>query len=230
MEHPFLVGEYFPVHPTHTKLDSLIDFIRPEAEPRIPASLPPLPNLSANDVLFLKPSDPPYAHYQGSANLRTQLQPALRAVCKTEQAVAVMTDWVRANNLSFAIRCRGHSYEGFSQSKDIVIDLRGLQRINIDTSAGLVTVGAGVSLYDVYQKLASRGYAFPAGTCPTVGISGHVLGGGYGLLARSHGLTCDNLEQLTMINCQVLAYKLLQAHIPNCFGLVEAAAAAVSGL
>ncbi len=38
-----------------------------------------------------------------------------------------MTDWVRANSLSFAVRRGGHSYEGFSQSIDVVIDLRGLQ-------------------------------------------------------------------------------------------------------
>jgi FAD/FMN-containing dehydrogenase len=30
-----------------------------------------------------------------------------------------------------------------------------------------------------------------SGTCPTVGISGHVMGGGYGLLARAYGLACD---------------------------------------
>jgi hypothetical protein len=46
-----------------------------------------------------------------------------------------------------------------------------LQDITVDTSAGLVTAGAGVSLYDVYQELANIGYAFPAGSCPTVGIS-----------------------------------------------------------
>jgi hypothetical protein len=166
------------------------------------AALPPLPNLPASDALLLTPADPQYADYLPAANLRTELAPALRAVCKTENAVAVMTDWVRSNSLSFAVRCGGHSYEGFSQSTDVVIDLRGLQDIAVDTSAGLVTAGAGVSLYDVYQELANVGYAFPAGTCPTVGIAGHALGGGYGLLARSHGLTCDNLLQVNMINAQ----------------------------
>src|SRR6202007_2854807 len=63
-------------------------------------------------------------------------------------------------------------------------------------------VGWGVSLYDVYQKLASQGYAFPAGSCPTVGVSGHILGGGHGLLARSHGLTCDSIEQVNVVDSQ----------------------------
>jgi FAD/FMN-containing dehydrogenase len=194
MEHPFQVEEFIP-EPREPS-DRLIT-ATPEPQA---AALPPLPDLPASEVLFLRPSDAQYAGYLASANLRTQLAPALRAVCKTEHAVAVMTDWVRSNNLSFAVRCGGHSYEGFSQSKEVVIDLRGLQDISVDTGAGLVTVGAGVPLYEVYQKLANRGYAFPAGSCPTVGIAGHALGGGYGLLARSHGLTCDNLEQVTVIN------------------------------
>ena len=200
MEHPFLVEEFTPAHTTH--IDSASANRLAAAEPQSSAALPPLPNLSASEVLFLTPSDPQYASYLASANLRTQLSPALRAVCKTEHAVAVMIDWVRSNNLSFGIRCGGHSYEGFSQSQDVVIDLRGLQDISVDTTAGTITVGAGVSLYDVYQQLANEGYAFPAGSCPTVGIAGHVMGGGHGLLARSHGLTCDVLRQVTMIDCE----------------------------
>jgi FAD/FMN-containing dehydrogenase len=200
MEHPFRVEEFTPEQAPHPSFETLNRVVTAGPQPAV--ALPPLPNLSASEVLFLQPSDPRYSDYLAAANLRTQLSPALRAVCKTENAVAVMTDWVRSNNLSFAIRCGGHSYEGFSQSQDVVIDLRGLQDINVDTAGGTVTVGAGVSLYDVYQALANEGYAFPAGSCPTVGIAGHVSGGGHGLLARSHGLTCDILQQLTMIDCQ----------------------------
>jgi FAD binding domain/Berberine and berberine like len=215
MEHPFLVEEFTPAHAAHIGFASANRFVT--AEPQPTAALPPLPNLSANEVLFLTPSDPQYASYLAAANARTQLSPALRAVCKTEHAVAVMTDWVRSNNLSFAIRCGGHSYEGFSQSHDVVIDLRGLQDISVDTSAGTVTVGAGVSLYDVYQQLANEGYAFPAGSCPTVGIAGHVMGGGYGLLARSHGLTCDVLDQVTMIDSQASTLHATATSEPDLF-------------
>jgi FAD/FMN-containing dehydrogenase len=200
MEHPFRVEEFVPEPTVSTDLEPSKRIVTAAPGPAV--ALPPLPILPATEVLFLRPSDAQYSSYLASANLRTQLNPALRAVCKTEHSVAVMTDWVRSNNLPFALRCGGHSYEGFSQSADVVIDLRGLQNISVDTHAGLVTVGAGVSLYDVYQKLAARGYAFPAGSCPTVGISGHALGGGYGLLARSHGLTCDSLQQVTMINSE----------------------------
>jgi hypothetical protein len=45
----------------------------------------------------------------------------------------------------------------------------------------------------VYAALAARGMAIPAGSCPSVGIAGHALGGGMGLAGRRFGLTADNL-------------------------------------
>jgi hypothetical protein len=131
------------------------------------APLPPLPNIPASDVLFLKPSDPQYRDFLPAANSRTQLRPALRAVCRNEHAVAAMIDWVDSNDLTFAVRCGGHSYEGFSQSSDVVIDLRGMADIAVDKAAGLVTVGGGASLFHIYQALAAQGLALQAGSCPS---------------------------------------------------------------
>jgi FAD/FMN-containing dehydrogenase len=116
--------------------------------------------------------------------------------------VAATIDWLRTNSLNFAVRCGGHCYESFSQSSDVVIDVRGLSSINVDTASDLVTVGSGLSLYQIYQAVAAHGFAMAAGSCPTVGVSGHILGGGHGLLARSHGLTCDNLQQATIVGSQ----------------------------
>src|ERR1700720_14297 len=103
MEHPFLAEEYVPPQvqrePTASRgFDTMIP------EPETAAALPPFPNLPPSEALLLTPADPQYADYLPAANLRTQLAPALRAVCKTENAVAVMTDWVRSNSLSFAVR------------------------------------------------------------------------------------------------------------------------------
>src|SRR5215471_15213773 len=52
------------------------------------------------------------------------------------------------------------------------------------------------------RRSRQRGLALQAGSCPTVGVSGHILGGGHGLLARSHGLTCDSMEQVTMVDAK----------------------------
>jgi FAD/FMN-containing dehydrogenase len=198
MEHPLRLDELSPGDGPRVIQDSPPAVVHATAAP----ALPPLPDLPASDVTFLRPSDPHYKDYLPATNARKQLSPALRAVCNSEAGVAAMIDWVRSNNLGFAVRSGGHSYEGFSQSAGVVIDLRGLNKIAVDKTAGTVTVGAGVSLYDIYKALAAKGLALQAGSCPTVGISGHLTGGGHGLLARSHGLTCDSLQEVTIVDAQ----------------------------
>src|SRR4029077_1878992 len=168
MEHPLRVEEFVPSAAARA-VEVPTPALAPSPSPvAAPTPLPPLPDLPATDVLFLRPSDAHYTDYLPAANTRTQLSPALRAVCKTEHAVSVMVDWIRSNNLNFAVRCGGHSYEGFSQSRDVVIDLRGLAgpaAIAVDKTAGTVTVGAGADLFQIYQALAAKGLALQAGSC-----------------------------------------------------------------
>jgi FAD/FMN-containing dehydrogenase len=75
----------------------------------------------------------------------------------------------------------------------VVLDLRRLNAITVDQRRQTATVGAGAQLIDVYAELAKAGATLPAGSCPSVGVSGVTLGGGFGLAARQFGLTADNL-------------------------------------
>jgi FAD/FMN-containing dehydrogenase len=166
------------------------------------AQLPAPPNLPSSDALLLRPGDAQFPQYQTSFNERTALTPQVRAMCKTPRAVGTMIDWCRSHNLAFALRCGGHSYEGLSQSNSVVIDTRLMNTVMVDAAASTATVGAGASLGALYQGIAPHGFAFPGGSCPTVGVSGHVLGGGYGYLARPFGLACDNLLSVDLVNAQ----------------------------
>src|SRR5579862_2412268 len=169
---------------------------------RARAQLPPLPNLPASDALLLRPGDAQFIRYEPAFNARTMLTPQLRAMCKDARAVGVMVDWCRSNNLMFAVRCGGHSYEGFSQSRSVVIDTRLMNAVTVDAASKTAMVGAGASLGQLYQAIAPRGFAFPGGSCPTVGVSGHLLGGGYGYLARPFGLACDSVTSIDLIDPQ----------------------------
>jgi FAD/FMN-containing dehydrogenase len=75
-----------------------------------------------------------------------------------------------------------------------------MNSIVVDPKTKIATVGAGASLGKLYGAIAPRGLAFTGGSCPTVGISGHLLGGGYGYLARPYGLACDSLLSVALIN------------------------------
>jgi len=107
-------------------------------------SLPPLPSIPDADLLT--PGSPEYDHYLPAFNLRTAVRPALRALCKTEVAVAAMVNWVRDQNVPFAIRCGGHSFEGFSQSPQVVIDVRGIEAVAVDLAGQTVMHLAGAQI------------------------------------------------------------------------------------
>jgi len=163
-------------------------------------ALPPAP--TAPGLLILTPGHPTFEEHMRCYNKRTLKRPLLRGVCSSVQAVQTMVSWVRQHALPFSVRSGGHSFEGFSNSTNIVIDVRGLNSVTFNAATGEVKVGAGAILRDIYTALSTRGAAFVGGTCQFVGIGGHVLGGGYGFLSRAFGFACDNLKSLTLVDAQ----------------------------
>lgn len=69
----------------------------------------------------------------------------------------------------------------------------------VDTNRGQVVVQAGATNGIVSDVMAPFNVAISQGRCPTVGIAGLTLGGGFGYSARSFGLTCDHLIETTMV-------------------------------
>ena len=106
-----------------------------------------------------------------------------------------------AHNLKVAPRSGGHSYIGASTANGVmVLDLRQLPgEINYDAASGHVTVTPATSLYAIHQTLAGAGRGIPTGTCPSVGASGHALGGGLGANSRHAGLLCDQLVSASVV-------------------------------
>lgn len=108
--------------------------------------------------------------------------------------VRAAVNWGVENGVPLRARSGGHSYAGYSTlSGGMVLDLRNLRQISVDARNRTATIGAGAQLIDVYAALSAHQLTVPAGSCPSVGVAGHALGGGMGLAARQFGLTTDNL-------------------------------------
>jgi FAD/FMN-containing dehydrogenase len=126
--------------------------------------------------------------------------PALIARPLDASDVSTAVEWGVSNGVPFRARSGGHSYAGYSTlSGGMVLDLRELRRISVDVRGRTATIGAGSQLIDVYAALAGHGVTIPAGSCPSVGVGGHALGGGMGLAARQFGLTADNLLKAEIV-------------------------------
>ena len=103
---------------------------------------------------------------------------------------------VRVAVRSFA----GHSYIGQSTigSDGIVMNLRKLDTFEVEPQGDefFARIGAGLPQIEIYSRLAmnSPPLGLAGGTCPSVGLSGLVSGGGEGMTSTFGGITSDRLE------------------------------------
>jgi FAD/FMN-containing dehydrogenase len=148
----------------------------------------------------LAPGQPGYTRASHLFNPRfDDVRPKAVAYLESREDVRRAIGWARENEVPIVARNGGHSYGGYSTSDGLVADLTRMKSVEVDRSAGTARVAGGSLLIDVYATLARHGVTIPAGSCPTVGISGLTLGGGIGLSGRKLGLTCDNLLEVEMV-------------------------------
>jgi FAD/FMN-containing dehydrogenase len=154
---------------------------------------------SAN-VQYFKKGDASYEVLRKGFNKRIEKFPLVIALCNNTAGVAEAMQYAQKNNLPVAVKSGGHCMEGFScNDGGMVINLSLLNTIEwIDKET--VSVGPGCTLSNLYDVLLPKGRIIPGGSCASVGIGGLVLGGGYGLLGRKLGLTCDSLLEVTMVD------------------------------
>jgi FAD/FMN-containing dehydrogenase len=146
------------------------------------------------------PTDPGYAAARQLYDFRyDSIRPQAIAYCESVSDVQRCIELARNSAITPRPRCGGHSYGGWSTGEGLVIDVTRMAAVSPTPSAGAATIGAGARLIDVYAGLAGAGVALPAGSCPTVGVSGLTLGGGQGVVGRSLGLTCDRLQSVQMV-------------------------------
>ncbi|CAN6683810.1 unnamed protein product [Malus baccata var. baccata] len=142
--------------------------------------------------------------------------PKPQAIVTPHQYSHVQAAVVCAKKVGIQIRTRsgGHDYEGLSyvsKSPFIIIDLFNLRSIDIDIKKERAWVESGATLRELYYAIAQKSklYGFPAGICPTIGVGGHISGGGHGTLCRQYGLAADNVldAKIVDVNGRILDRK-----------------------
>ncbi|XP_062228987.1 berberine bridge enzyme-like Cyn d 4 [Phragmites australis] len=164
--------------------------------------------------LLHTPASPSYAALLLSSvrNLRyvapgTTRPLAIVAAAKPAHAQAAVRCG-RCHGVRVRVRSGGHDYEGLSyasldrRERFAVLDLGALRDVRIDAARAESWAGSGATLGELYYAVgaASRALAFPAGVCPTVGVGGHLSGGGFGSLMRRNGLAADNVLDALIVD------------------------------
>ncbi|KAB8152270.1 FAD-binding protein [Kordia sp. TARA_039_SRF] len=161
---------------------------------------PKMPKLLPENVKLYQKADAEYQELAVRFNKRFQQSPTYIAQCFTTQGVADAVKFARFKNLKVVVKSGGHSFEGFSSTNDgLVVDVSAVKTMEWTPDHSL-TVGAGCILKELYDELLPKQRILPSGSCATVGIAGLTLGGGYGFFSRKYGLTCDSLQEITIVD------------------------------
>jgi len=120
--------------------------------------------------------------------------------CRSADDVAAAIRFAAAEDLTVSPRGSGHHYEAAAlRDGGLLVDLGGLDFIEVDAERRIARVGAGVRGDALGAKLAESGFAFPVGHCVDVGLSGYILSGGFGWNAGEWGAASANVSAIELV-------------------------------
>jgi UDP-N-acetylenolpyruvoylglucosamine reductase len=126
--------------------------------------------------------------------------PGAIARCVDVADVVAAVNFARERGITLAIRGGGHNGGGLGTCDDgLVIDLSLMKGTRIDPKEKTVRVAGGCTWGDVDHATHVYGMATPSGIISTTGVGGLTLGGGLGNIARTCGLSIDNLLSVDMV-------------------------------
>jgi len=167
---------------------------------------------------LLSQNSPGYDAARGIWNAMIDRRPALIARCGTAGDVALAVHLAGAHDVLVSVRGGGHNIAGNAVCDGgLMIDLSAMNSVAVDVSARLARVGPGATLGDVDRATQAHGLAVPVGINSTTGIAGLTLGGGFGWLSRSLGLTIDNLVSADVVTADGAMVRASESEHPDLF-------------
>lgn len=149
---------------------------------------------------LLRPTDPGYSDARRIWNASAARNPGLIARCNGVPDVQMAVRAASAARVLTAVRCGGHSLAGFSSCDGgLVIDLSRMRGVVVNEQARLAYAAGGCLLGTIDTATQQAGLVYPAGVVSHTGAAGLILGGGTGWLTRMFGMSCDNVEEFSVV-------------------------------
>jgi FAD/FMN-containing dehydrogenase len=140
------------------------------------------------------PGEPGYDEARTIWNAMVDRRPGMVVRCAGPADVMRCVDFARDQGVLLAVRSGGHNIAGNAVCDGgLMLDLSPMKSVRVDPAARTARVEAGVTLGEFDHEAQAFGLATPLGINSTTGVAGLTLGGGFGWLSRSCGMTVDNL-------------------------------------
>ncbi|KAF3483021.1 uncharacterized protein GIQ15_02345 [Arthroderma uncinatum] len=177
-------------------------------------------SLRSKKIPVFEPGEEEYERSVATPNLLFRFsRPDCVIQPETAAHVQAIVKQARSQNLSITIKCGGHSYAGHSTAfKGISLDLKKMNKVELDMGSKTVTMDAGCQWGHVYKTLINgrhESFIINGGRCPFVGVSGFILGGGLGPFTRTFGMGSDTLQEATIVTADGDMVTVKDSHAPT---------------
>ncbi|KAH7145527.1 hypothetical protein B0J13DRAFT_665948 [Dactylonectria estremocensis] len=126
----------------------------------------------------------------------------------------------RSGGRDFINKCIG------GDDNAIVIDMKYFNKVEVDNTTGIATVGPGQTLKALVNGLIDNGGRYiPHGSSPTVGVGGHLMVGGMGLTSRQNGMSIDVLQEIEVVLANGTVTRASEDENPDLFWVMRGAGA-----
>ncbi|APE34197.1 oxidoreductase [Nocardia mangyaensis] len=144
------------------------------------------------------PDHPGYAEEIAGFQTAYAHRPALVVGAVHADDVRAAVEYAARQGLPVAVQATGH---GLSVAADggVLITTGRMDTITVDPRARTARIGAGVRAGALIEVAARHGLAPLNGSSLAVGVTGYVLGGGLGLLAREFGYAADHVRSIDLV-------------------------------
>jgi hypothetical protein len=185
--------------------------------------------LSSSSVPQVTPGSSAYNLAIKPFNLRIPFTPAAVVQPTTVPQVQAAVACGAKLGIPISPKGGGHSYASHGlggENGHLVVDMKYFTNVKVDSTTQIASIGTGSRLGNIAQSLYNQGgRAFSHGTCPGVGVAGHVVGGGYGYISHTQGLALDALVEATVVLANATVVTASTTEHPDLFWAIRGAGA-----
>jgi len=166
--------------------------------------------------------DDGYDEARRAWNLTTDQRPDAVVFAESAADVVRAVRFARSQEMRIAPQGTGHGSEPLeSLQGTILLRTSRMRGVEIDHASLTARVQAGAQWQDVTVLAGDYGLAALAGTSPDVGVTGYILGGGLGWMARRYGLAANSVTAAQVVTPDGRLVRADAGHEPDVFWAVR---------
>ena len=164
------------------------------------------------------PGEAGYGQARQAWNLAVDQRPAVAVEAGSAADVAQAVRYARTRGIRIAPQGTGHG-AGPLEPLDgaMLLRMTRMRTVHSDPVGRTARAEAGAVWQDVTVPAGQHGLAALAGSSPTVGVTGYILGGGLGWLARRYGLAANSVTAAELVTAGGDLVRADADHEPDLF-------------